>query len=530
MLLIQNVMYAHPNKDVLFKTCSMSLQKGQKTALIGANGSGKSTLIRLITEPHLCTEGFIAVDTKPYVIPQYMGQWNHISVAELLGIHQKIQALHAIERGFVTQENLEILQDDWLIEERIKTVFQEWDVADISHQRMISSLSGGQITKILLAGIDLVDADFVVMDEPTNHLDTQSRNKLFTWIHETKKTVLCVSHDRNLLRLMPSIHELTRNGITVYGGNYDFYTHQKDIERKATQQQLDETHKALRKAKAIERETLERKLKRDARGRKKQEKAGTPLVMMHKMKNDAENSAARIKDTHQEKIEHLSEELSQLKAKIPALETIRFGMKSSELYKGKCLFKAESLQIFRNQRALFSRKLHVELLHGDRIALKGINGSGKTSLIQVILQQLNTFSGKVWHAPFTVVYVDQTYSLLDDTYSVWEQARAFCGKAISESVVKTRLHQFLFDEHSWTKSCANLSGGERMRLALCGLTLQETAPDCMILDEPTNNLDIPNVEVLTRVVQQYDGSLVVVSHDEQFLNEIGIQKEVLLGE
>jgi ATPase subunit of ABC transporter with duplicated ATPase domains len=530
MLLIQNVMYAHPNKDVLFENISLSLQKGEKTALVGANGTGKSSLLQLILEPSLCKHGFISVDSKPLFIPQNAGQFQEHTVSELLGVHSKLKALKAIEQGDVSQENLDILQDDWLIEERIKLVFQKWNLGEIDFERRLSSLSGGQKTKMLLSGIDISHHDFILMDEPTNHLDLKSRRILYDWIQETSKTILCVSHDRNLLSIMGSIHELSKHGISKYGGNYAFYQQQKKVEREALVRQIDEAQKSLKKAKILERETLERKQKRDARGRKKQEKAGTPLVMMHKMKNDAENSAARLKDDHQEKINQLTDELELLKTQMPALDTIRFGLKASDLYKGKCLFKAEQLQISRNQKALFNQSLDLEILHGERIAIKGNNGSGKSSLIQVILDELDTYSGEVLRSPFSSVYVDQEYSLLYNEKKIGEQAQYFNEKMLPESVIKTRLHQFLFDETTWMKPCANLSGGERMRLTLCCLTLQETAPDCIVLDEPTNNLDIQNVEVLTRVMKHFQGTLIVVSHDEQFLKEIGIQKEVLLGE
>ena len=164
---------------------------------------------------------------------------------------------------------------------------------------------------------------------------------------------------------------------------------------------------------------------------------------------------------------------------------------------------------------------------GEFVSVIGSNGSGKTSLLKILSGELAPSSGLVQRAGFSYVYLDQDYSIVRDNLSVFEQARAFNGK-MEEHELKTILNRFLFRKETWDKPCRQLSGGEKMRLALCCLMVRADTPEMFILDEPTNNLDIRNTEILTRVVREYGGTLLVVSHDEYFIGQVGIERSVKL--
>jgi len=172
--------------------------------------------------------------------------------------------------------------------------------------------------------------------------------------------------------------------------------------------------------------------------------------------------------------------------------------------------------------------LNFQITSGERIALKGNNGSGKTTLIKLILGNLEPTNGKMYRAANTAIFIDQDYSLLDNKLNVYEQVQQFNTFALEEHEVKIRLNRFLFTKENWDKPCFALSGGERMRLLLCCLTINSKSPELIILDEPTNNLDIQNVEILTAAINQYQGSLIVVSHDEIFLENINIERTIQL--
>src|SRR6218665_1715060 len=179
MLILQYISYQHPNKDVLFSDINFTLNSQEKLSLIGKNGSGKSTLLKIIAGELQPKSGTIKSDSNIYYIPQIFGQFNHLSIAEVLKIDKKLNVLKEILNGSVTEENMEILNDDWTIEDRIKEAFTYWNLPDFDLNLKLENLSGGQKTKLFLAGMMIHQPDLILMDEPTNHLDFTNRKLLY---------------------------------------------------------------------------------------------------------------------------------------------------------------------------------------------------------------------------------------------------------------------------------------------------------------------------------------------------------------
>lgn len=528
MILLQHISYIHPNKDLLFDNINLTVNNQQKIALIGPNGTGKSTLLKIIARELTPSSGYLKVESTPYYIPQIFGQYNHLTIAQALNIDQKLNALRDILNGNVTEDYLNLLADDWGIEERTQAALNEWQLDDLDWNQKMKTLSGGQKTKVFLAGISIHQPELILMDEPSNHLDTTGRQQLYEWLQSTSSTVVIVSHDRQLLNLLETVCELSKRGITVFGGNYDFYAEQKQIEIEALNQDIHSKEKTLRKAKEKERETLERQQKLDARGKKKQENSGVARIMMNTLRNNAENSTAKIKSVHSEKISGISEQLHELRTNLPDLDKMKFGFDNSALHKGKILLTATNINFGYRVQSLWKENLNFQIKSGERIALKGLNGSGKTTLIRLILGDLQPCRGILQRAEIKSVYIDQDYSLIDRQLTVYQQAQKYNIMTLQEHEIKIRLNRFLFSKEKWDKSCSTLSGGESMRLMLCCLTIQSQAPDIIILDEPTNNLDLQNIGILTAAINEYQGTLIVVSHDERFLEEINIQQTLQL--
>ena len=528
MLTLQNISYKHNNSDLLFDNISFTVNNHEKIALIGNNGVGKSTLLKIIAGELQPSAGDLRISCDPYYIPQIFGQYNHFTIAEALRVDYKLKAFKEILDGNVTEENLAILNDDWTIEERCANALKYWQLSDLDLTEKIENLSCGQKTKVFLAGILIHEPELVLLDEPSNHLDKATRELLYNFISSTKSSLIIVSHDRKLLNLLNTVYELSKRGITIYGGNYDFYAEQKQIENNALNQDLQSKEKALRKAKEKERETSERQQKLDARGKKKQEKSGVARIMMNTLRNNAENSSSKLKSVHVEKIDGISKELRELRSSLPDIDQMKFGFDNSVLHKGKVLFKANEINFSYKEQLLWKKDLNLEITSGERIALNGQNGSGKTTLIKIILGKLIPKSGTVYIAENKSVYIDQDYSLIDNELKVYDQAQQFNSSGLEEHDIKMRLNRFLFHKEYWDKPCSALSGGEKMRLMLCCLTINNESPDIIILDEPTNNLDIQNVEILTAAINEYQGTLIVVSHDESFLEQINIQKSISL--
>ncbi|WP_460953747.1 ribosomal protection-like ABC-F family protein [Spirosoma litoris] len=528
MLTLQNLSYIHPNKDLLFDNINLSINRHDKVALIGNNGSGKSTLLKIMAGVLQPSTGSVKFDSLPYYIPQHFGQFNDFTIGQALQIEDKLTALAEILAGHVTEANLALLNDDWTIEERCQEALTYWGLADFALTQKMETLSGGQKTKVFLAGIAIHQPELVLLDEPSNHLDTLGRQLLYNFIESSSITLIVVSHDRVLLNLLDSVYELSKRGITVYGGNYDFYTAQKQIESNALTQDVRSKEKALRKAREVERESVERQQKLDARGKKKQEKSGLPTILMNTFKNNAEKSTSRLKGVHTEKVGAISQELSELRSALPETDKMRFGFDNSTLHKGKILVTAKGINYGYNHRLLWQQPVDFQLISGERVALKGLNGSGKTTLIKLILGQISPTIGTIYRADNQSVYIDQDYSLITNRLSVYEQAQQFNTTALQEHELKIRLNRFLFTKDYWDKPCSVLSGGEKMRLMLCCLTIRNQAPDIIILDEPTNNLDIQNIDILTAAINEYQGTLIVVSHDQHFLEQIHVETTIRL--
>ncbi len=528
MLILQDISYQHLNKDVLFSDINFTLNSQEKTALIGNNGSGKSTLLKIIAGELQPKSGTIKSDSNIYYIPQIFGQYNHLSIAEALKIDKKLNALKEILNGSVTEDNMEILNDDWTIEDRIKEVFTYWNLPDFDLNLKLENLSGGQKTKLFLAGMMIHQPDLILMDEPTNHLDLISRNLLYEFINSTSKSLLIVSHDRVLLNLLTKTCELNKNGISVYGGNFDFYSEQKKIEQNALEQNIQNREKELKKAKEKERETIERQNKLDSRGKGKQEKSGVSRIMMNTLRNKAENSTSKLKSVHSEKIDNIRENLHSLKDNLSGIDKMKINFDNSHLHKGKILVKAEQINFNYHQENLWENNLDFQIVSGERVAINGDNGSGKTTLIKMILGEIKPTFGEIYLSENKTIYIDQEYSLIKNEFSVYEQAQQFNIKNLEEHEVKTILARFLFWKNDWDKKCEFLSGGEKMKLLLCCLSIQNISPDMIILDEPTNNLDIQNIEILTSAINDYEGTLIVVSHDNRFLEDININKTISL--
>lgn len=527
-LIIKNLSYEHSNKEILFQNINFSIENGQKVGLVGNNGVGKSTLMKILNSELSPSSGEIIFSDRIYYIPQHFGQYNDLTVSQALQIDKKLDALGAITNGDASEENFTILDDDWTIEERASTALNMWGLDYISLSRSFDKLSGGEKTKVFLAGISIHEPDIILMDEPTNHLDFFWRQKLYDMIVNSRTTILIISHDRTLLNLLPEIYELSKDSMTYYAGNYDFFKTEKEQMINALQAQLEEKQKQLRIAKKTAIETAERKQKHEARGKKANIKKGVGKMAMDTFQDKAEKSATKLKDIHADKMNALSGDISSIRQAIPDIKAMKVDFNTSDLHAGKILVSAKDINFSYTDRALWCEPLNFQIKSGERIVLKGRNGSGKSTLLKLITNQLQPSTGNLNCADFKYIYLDQEYSLIKNNLTILEQIQQFNEGQFEDHEIKTILNRFLFSSDTWDKSCEKLSGGEKMKLALCCLMVGGNTPDMFILDEPTNNIDIRNVEILTATIKDYKGTILAVSHDEYFIEQIGIDYSIEL--
>ena len=525
MSIVANALtYIHPNGEVLFNNLNFSILSGDKVSIVGNNGVGKSTLLRIIAGELKQTHGEILFSKHLYYVPQHLRQFDDLTISMALQIDGKINALQAILAGNVSQENFDLLDDDWDIEEKTKKALAYWDIADLPLSQKISSLSGGEKTKVFLAGIQIYSPDIILLDEPSNHLDVQSRTTLYKFIEESKSTILIVSHDRTLLNKINTTMELTPNSIEIYGGNYDFYHQQKEVKINSLHALLADKEKNLKQTQQKSREIAEQRQRLESRGHTQKAKAGTPRIAMGKLKDKAEQSSAKIKNEQAEKANDISTEIKAIKQTIQAEQLLKIEITNSGLHKGKVLVEAVEVNIAYGDHTLWKNPVSFHIYSGDRIQIKGNNGTGKTSLVRLITGEASASTGKLVIADFKYLYVDQEYSILDNNLSVFEQAQKFNDQHLPEHDVKMLLHRHQFNQSYWDRPCSSLSGGEKMKLLLCSLSISNNTPDILILDEPTNNLDIRSKEILTYAAKEFKGTIIVISHDDYFIKEIGVDK------
>ena len=404
-------------------------------------------------------------------------------------------------------------------------------------------LSGGEKTRVFLAGMDIHHPSVILMDEPTNHLDSSGRQRLYDWVEKCRSTLLVVSHDRTLLNLLPEICELEKHQINYYGGNYEFYKEQKTLMQEALQQRIEEKEKALRIARKVARETAERRDKQNVRGEKNNIKKGVPRIVLNALQGKSEKSTSKLNSTHQEKAEKLTGERNQLRSSLSPTAILKTDFNSSSLHTGKILVTAKEINFGYHPNSdsndiqdngdfklqLWQTPISFQLKSGDRLRIEGVNGSGKTTLLKLITGQLQPQEGNLTRMEFTYVYLNQEYSIIDDRNSILEQTYAFNNRNLPEHEIKIILNRYLFPASEWDKSCRKLSGGEKMRLAFCCLMISNNTPDMFILDEPTNNLDIQSIEIITATIKNYTGTVIAISHDDYFIQEIGIEQRILLS-
>ena len=540
---IQQISYIHPDKEVLFSDLNFAISKGQKLGLVGNNGCGKSTLLQIIAGQLSPSSGVIVRPDDLYYIPQHFGQYDSLTIAQALQIERKQQALHAILTGDVSNENFTILNDDWNIEERSIAALDLWGLGQFTLSYPMNLLSGGEKTRVFLAGMDIHHPSVILMDEPTNHLDSSGRQRLYDWVEKYRSTLLVVSHDRTLLNLLPEICELEKHQINYYGGNYEFYKEQKTLMQEALQQRIEEKEKALRIARKVARETAERRDKQNVRGEKSNIKKGVPRIVLNALQGKSEKSTSKLTGVHQEKAEKLTNERNQLRGSLSPTAALKTDFNSSSLHTGKILVTAKEINFSYHSNSinndiqensiskqqLWQAPVSFQLKSGDRLRIEGANGSGKTTLLKLITGQLQPQEGTLTRTDFSYVYLNQEYSIIDDRNSILEQAYAFNSRNLPEHEIKIILNRYLFPASEWDKSCRKLSGGEKMRLAFCCLMISNNTPDMFILDEPTNNLDIQSIEIITATIKNYAGTVIAISHDNYFIQEIGVEQCILLS-
>ncbi len=528
-LVADRIAYTLPDGRALFHDLTLSFGR-ERTGLIGPNGSGKTTLVRLLAGELEPSSGRVRRAGAIAVLPQEFRPPPDAPLAVVLGIEDRLAALRRMEAGAGSAEDLEIIGDDWDLPERAAAVLARFGLAHLPLDRPVGAVSGGEATRVALAGLALGRPDFLVLDEPTNHLDATARAALYDFVEHWSGGLVCVSHDRALLRRMDRIVELSALGVRIFGGNYDDYRAQRDAEDAAAARELESARAALRKAEEKARRVRERQARREAQGRRAAARGGAPRILLNAQKARAEATGARVRAITAREVEEGRGRVAEARRRVEERERPRFDLASSGLPAGRTVLELDEVT-FRHPgapRPVLDR-VSLRIVGPERVAVTGPNGSGKTTLLHVATGRLTPDAGTVRRLPEAeTAFLDQQGVPLDPARSVLENFRAFHPE-MEETAVRYALARFLFTHEAALQAAGTLSGGQRLRASLACVLGGERTPSLLVLDEPTNHLDLDALEALESALRAYDGALLVVSHDADFLEAIGVDREVAMG-
>jgi ATPase subunit of ABC transporter with duplicated ATPase domains len=497
----------------------------ERTGLVGRNGVGKTTLIKLMLGELAPSAGAVTLRGRVGVLRQTLALPPDATVADRLGVADALARLARIEAG--TCDETDLAEADWTLEARLAQALAQVGLAGLDPARPAASLSGGEATRAALAGLLAAEPDLVLLDEPTNNLDAKARALVAQVLRGWKGGAIVVSHDRGLLREMDRMVELSGLGARTYGGNYDLYAARKAEEAAAAARDLES---AARAAAAVEREiqaAREKKARRDAAGRRYAAKGVEPKLYLGAQAERAESSAGRGNRLADRQRDQAAGDLAEAQGRVERLRRLAFDLPPSGLAAGKGVLAFEAVGFGYPGGPDLLSGLSFRITGPERVAVTGPNGSGKTSLIRLATGELAPTSGRVSLGGVAAL-LDQQTALLRDEETLAEAFRRLNPEA-SQNLARSALARFLFRNVAADKPVATLSGGERLRAALACVLMSAQPPQLLILDEPTNHLDLDSIEAVEAALAGYDGALLVVSHDRDFLAAIGIDREVRLG-
>ena len=492
--------------DVILEKISFNLEEKEKAAIVGVNGAGKTTLFKIITDA-------ISYDSGQLYIPKgttigYLEQ--NIDIRSEKTIHEEM--LSVFESVFKTEEKLREMElempnvpqkeynsfmeqysrlqhefeesDGYSYQSRINGVLKGLGFTEEEYSQKVCTLSGGQKTRVFLGKLLLMKPDLLLLDEPTNHLDIESIQWLEDFLKGYTGSVLIISHDRYFLdKTVTKIIEIENRCSTVYNGNYSFFISQKEVIRAAQLKQYADQQKEIKHQEEVIKTLRQFNREKSIKRAESREKALNKMEKIEKPENLPEKMHFRL---------------------------------TPRIQSGNDVLSVDSLSMAFDSNKLFSN-VTFEIKRGEKVAIIGPNGIGKSTLFKIILGELAPKSGKTTLGVNVYPgYYDQEHHELDDRNTIFDEIHnAYPNMTNGE--IRSVLAAFVFTNDDVFKTIGTLSGGEKGRVSLAKIMLSKS--NFLILDEPTNHLDMYSKEILENAINSYEGTVLYISHDRYFIDK-----------
>lgn len=515
-LTLDRVTYTLPDGRVLFSDISTHLDT-TPTGLVGRNGVGKSVLASLLAGQRAPTAGQIQRTGTVHLLAQHSGAPAG-SIADLAGVAPVLAALTRIEAGSIAPADFASVGERWNIREQLQAQWRQLGLPALDPDRPAATLSGGQAMQVALAGALLSDADGLILDEPSNHLDSAHRTRLLDALAGWRGGLIVISHDRTVLHAMQRIVELTPGGLRSYGGNYALYAEQKQHARAAAEDLLALRKRERRQQQGELREQRERLEHRQSRAQRVARSANQAPILLGGMKNRSENSAGRWQAQQLERSADMDARVREAAAQME--DVVEIALLAPTLPEPGPQRVAELIDVQLPWAAPPWQRITLCVQRGQRIGVRGPNGSGKSTLLRLLAGKIDALAGECLVAA-RVALLDQSLSALPMQATALSLLQDAHPDA-SEATLRTQLALLGLDATRSLRPLCTLSGGERLKAALAAVLYARTPPQLLLLDEPGNHLDLPSLSALEQMLNQYKGTLMIVSHDAALLHAVGV--------
>lgn len=492
--------------DVILEKISFNIEEKEKAAIVGVNGAGKTTLFKIITGEISSDSGdiYFKKDSsfgylKQNAIPNSEGTIYNEMLAVFSPLIKAEEDLRQMEHEMSHMSGTELkehmkkysdlqykfeLMDGYSYKSRIKGVLKGLGFTEDDFDRPVKSLSGGQKTRVYLGSLLLSKPDLLLLDEPTNHLDIESIAWLEDFLRSYTGAVLIISHDRYFLdKIVTKTIEIENKKSHIYEGNYSFYAKNKEINRQIEQHHFVQQQKEI----------------------KHQEDVITKLRSFNREKS-IKRAESRQKQLEKMEVVNRPENLpDKMRLKL-----------TPKITSGNDVLHAEGLSKSFDNKTLFSN-LDIDIKRGEKTAIVGPNGIGKSTLLKILLGKAEKTTGEIkWGTNVHVGYYDQEQHNFNENNTIFQEISDTYPE-MTNGEIRNVLAAFVFEGDDVFKLISSLSGGEKGRISLAKIMLSKA--NCLILDEPTNHLDIFSKEILENAINNYEGTVLYVSHDRYFINK-----------